>query len=1139
MVKEGIVLVHKVSGAGLEVDKAKIDVISKLPPPTNVKGTRSFLRHVGFYQRFIKDFSNITRPLTKLLEKDTPFRFNDECHKAFKLLKEKLTCTLVIVSPNWNLLFKLLCDASDFAVGAVLGQKDGKHFHSIYFASKTLNAAQQKYTVTKKELMAVVSSFDKFCPYRILSKTIVYTNHAALRHLFKKQDAKPHIIRWILLLQEFDIKIKDKKDVENVAADHLSRINNNETSDGSDVDDNFPGETFMEITTNDIPRTAYKTPTETTPYKLIVGIKRLHDDLRVTTAQETHKEELFTHKEEMDLETAQTTTTAKFPILKQGEYDIWRLRIEQYFQVQDYALWDVIENGNSFKPVAQTTINDAGISTTLIPGYYKDAKTLFAAIQIRFGGNEATKKTLKTLLKQMYENFSALRTESLDSIFNRLQKIRNEPDLDRMSFDDLYNNFNIVEQENQDISRRTVNVEDTSFNAMVAIDGAGFDWCFMEDDEVPINMAFMGFLDSEGLGYESYHVVPPLPTGLFSPPKLDLSNSGLEEFQQPKFKSYIPKTSKSVSENISNKVKKSPNALLVKKLVLDDKLEKKTVFPTAAKKEFVRPKQQEKQVRKLVKYAKMYMSQGGSFDHLQANCNYRQRERVVSRNNYTRVNYNYSTRKAHPSAYRNMAPRAVLMKTGLRPLNTARPVNNAHPKTTVYYARPMLNFSKSAQVTVKRPYQQRTTLTNKSFSQKINIAMGKSYTTRPIPVNTARPNLAVVNAVRVNQDMLPLGEEPKEEELLICDKKNSVLFIDTRCFVLSLDFKLANESQATLDESMLWHRRLGHINFKTINKLVKENLVRDLPPKHFKNDQTCVDCLKGKQHKAFCKSKIQNSISQPLFMLYMELFDPTFVSSLMHKQYGVLVVKPHSKTPYELFRGRTLVLSFMRPFRCHVTTLNTLDHLGKFDGESDNGFFIGYSLNSDGPKWLFDIDVLTKSMNYVPIVADGSLFDSSLKNANKDEPQPSSDARNKNDDGTRRMIKNTNKQGFFNDVYERKAHEDLHTCLFTCFLSQEEPKKGFEDPELSDKVYKVEKALYGLHQAPRAWYETLSTYLLDNEFQRGELTFFLGPQVTQKDDGIFISQDKYVHEILKKFGFSTVKTASTPMETSKQLLKDA
>ncbi|GJY87229.1 reverse transcriptase domain-containing protein [Tanacetum coccineum] len=173
MVKEGIVLGHKVSRAGLEVDKAKINVISQLPPPTNIKGIRSFLRHVGFYRRLIKDFSKIARPLTKLLEKDTLFEFVDECLNAFNWLKEKLTSAPVIISLNWNLLFEFMCDASDFAVGAVFGQKDGKNFHLIYSASKTLNTAQQKYTVTEKELMVVVFTFENFQSYMVLSKTIV------------------------------------------------------------------------------------------------------------------------------------------------------------------------------------------------------------------------------------------------------------------------------------------------------------------------------------------------------------------------------------------------------------------------------------------------------------------------------------------------------------------------------------------------------------------------------------------------------------------------------------------------------------------------------------------------------------------------------------------------------------------------------------------------------------------------------------------------------------------------------------------------------------------------------------------------------------------------------------------------------
>ncbi|GJW24718.1 reverse transcriptase domain-containing protein [Tanacetum coccineum] len=231
MVKEGIVLGHKVSSAGLKVDKAKIDVISKLLPPTNIKSIRSFLGHTGFYRRFIKDFSKIARPLTKLLEKDTPFEFDDECQKAFESLKENSKLLLVIVMPNLESFHnELMCDASDFAVGAVLGQKDGKNFHPIYFASKTLNPAQQKYTITEEELMTVVFAFDKFRSYLILSKTIVHTDHLALGHLFKKKDVKPRLIRWILLL-----------------------IENDEISDDSEVDDNFPGETLMEINTKDEP----------------------------------------------------------------------------------------------------------------------------------------------------------------------------------------------------------------------------------------------------------------------------------------------------------------------------------------------------------------------------------------------------------------------------------------------------------------------------------------------------------------------------------------------------------------------------------------------------------------------------------------------------------------------------------------------------------------------------------------------------------------------------------------------------------------------------------------------------------------------------------------------------------------------
>ncbi|GJY13383.1 putative ribonuclease H-like domain-containing protein [Tanacetum coccineum] len=348
---------------------------------------------------------------------------------------------------------------------------------------------------------------------------------------------------------------------------------------------------------------------------------------------------------------------------------------------------------------------------------------------------------------------------------------------------------------------------------------------------------------------------------------------------------------------------------------------------------------------------------------------------------------------------------------------------------------------------------------------------------------------------------------PRKDNMYSFDMKNIISKESLTCLV----------AKATLDESMLWHRRLGHINSKNINKLVKENLVRGLPLKHFENDQTCVACLKGKQHKAFCKSKILNPITKPLFMLHMDLFGPTFVSSLMHKKYCLVVTDDYSRFTWVFFletkdetceilknfikeienlvdkkvkiircdngtefknkviddfckvkgirreysvartpqqngvaerRNRKLVeaartigfkpaLSFMRPFGCHVTILNTLDHLGKFDGKSDEGFFVGYSLSSkafriynnrtrkveeslhigflenkpmregNGPKWLFDIDSLTQSINYVPVAvgtitnesADASYFDSSSKDDSDDEPKPSSDRGKKIDEG--------------------------------------------------------------------------------------------------------------------------------------------
>nr|GEV98534.1 reverse transcriptase domain-containing protein [Tanacetum cinerariifolium] len=145
MVKEGIVLGHKISKNGIEVDKAKVDVIDKLPHPTTVKGIRGFLGYVGFYRRFIQDFAKIARPMTRLLEKDTPFIFSKECVEAFQTLKRKLTEAPILIAPNWDMPFELMCDASDFAIGAVLGQRQEKHFRPIHYASKTMTEAESNH----------------------------------------------------------------------------------------------------------------------------------------------------------------------------------------------------------------------------------------------------------------------------------------------------------------------------------------------------------------------------------------------------------------------------------------------------------------------------------------------------------------------------------------------------------------------------------------------------------------------------------------------------------------------------------------------------------------------------------------------------------------------------------------------------------------------------------------------------------------------------------------------------------------------------------------------------------------------------------------------------------------------------------
>ncbi|GJX26355.1 ribonuclease H-like domain-containing protein [Tanacetum coccineum] len=437
---------------------------------------------------------------------------------------------------------------------------------------------------------------------------------------------------------------------------------------------------------------------------------------------------------------------------------------------------------------------------------------------------------------------------------------------------------------NQDNSRRTINVEETSSKAMVAIDGAGFDWSYMTDNEVPTNIDLMAFSDSE-----------------------------------PEFEGYGPKTSKSVSEDTSNEVRESPDAPLVEELVSDDKLDKKIIFPTVAKIEFVRPKQQEK----LVKYAKMYRSQGprgnqrnwnnqksqqlgsdfvmynkacfvcGSFDHVQDNYNYHQRERMASGNNYTKIQVSDGLDfKKFDGGY-------VTFEGG----------------------------AKGGKITGKGTLE-----TGKLDFEDVYFVKELQF-----------------NLFSVSQ---------------MCDKKNSVLFTDTGYFIMSPDYKLGDESQvllkvprknnmysvdmknivpkesltclvekATLDESMLWYRKLASKDetsgilksfITQIKNLVdkKVKIIRCDNGTKFKNRVMSEFCEKKGIKKEFsiARTPQKNGVTERRNRILIEVartmladsklpttFWAEVVNTVCYGQNRVLVVNPHNKTPYELFRGRTPV----------------------------------------------------------------------------------------------------------------------------------------------------------------------------------------------------------------------------------------
>nr|GEY26017.1 putative ribonuclease H-like domain-containing protein [Tanacetum cinerariifolium] len=393
---------------------------------------------------------------------------------------------------------------------------------------------------------------------------------------------------------------------------------------------------------------------------------------------------------------------------------------------------------------------------------------------------------------------------------------------------------------------------------------------------------------------------------------------------KPEFKGYGPRDSKQTSNTIhdqkSDDSKENSDDSFVKEQVSEDtnsfvesplNVDKETAFSVDKKIEFVKPKNHDKPVKKSI------------------------RKRRVFGNNYNRVDYNYYAKTTHPGAQGNMTPRAVLLKTGLKQLNT---VYNSYSKPT---GKPQnddkgfIDSGCSRHMTGNIAYLSDF----KEFDGGYVTFGGGAHGGRIFGKGTLKTDsLDFKNVYFVNKLKFNIFSVSQ-----MCDKKNYVLFTKTECLILSSNFKLPDETQillkiprndnmysfdiknivtkeslaclvakATLDESLLWHRRLGHINFKNINKLVQANLVRGLPIKRFENDKTCVVCLKGKQHKASCKSMVLNPITNPLFMLHMDLFGATFMSSLMHKKYCLVIADDYSRCDNETEFKNKVIDDFCR-----------------------------------------------------------------------------------------------------------------------------------------------------------------------------------------------------------------------------------